>query len=138
MSVLPYMDSIQSTYNKWIRIDTDIFDVIELTVQLSLGTHATIYASFDIANNPGYLNNFIKRYENLSLESASSYKFDIYTSKFVGIGSFITSIDIDFDNRLNLNIRCDVLNTTNIQDRRDELLDDILNNETLINKNNIK
>ena len=110
------------TTSSWIRIDRNTFNVVEASVQLSMGSHAIIYISIDILNNPTYSQFFIKLYE-------SGKKFDLIANKFVGIGSHITQIDIDFNNIINISIRSDLLETKNTQERRDEMIDDILNGE---------
>jgi hypothetical protein len=120
----------------WVRIDNDIFDIEDITIQTSIGTHATIYITLDINSNPTYHKYFIKLYENQNHQTIK--KFKITSSRFVGIGSVIKSIDTDFDNKMNLSILCDILDVTDVQSRRDELLNDLLNDETLVNKKNIK
>jgi len=136
---LPHYSNTNQSKIDWIRIDNEIFNIESLSIQTSIGTHATIYVTLDILSNPTYFNFFIKIYEN---QNHSTYnknsKFTLTSSKFRGIGSIIKSIDTDFDNKMNLSILCDVLDITDIQERRDELLNDLLNDETLINKNNIK
>jgi hypothetical protein len=54
--------------------------------------------------------------------------------KFVAPGSLIKSIDVDFDSNMNITIKSDIFNPVNIQERREEMIDEILNNKTSENK----
>ena len=111
----------------WVKIDNDVFDVIDVTVQLSIGSHTTTYISLDINKNPNYLKYFTNLYENHS-------SFTMSSIKFVAPGSLIKSIDVDFDSNMNITIKSDVFNPVNIQERRDEMIDELLNNKTSENK----
>lgn len=122
---------------KWVKINNDVFHVEDGLVQFSLGSHATIYLTLDISTYNNYQDYFIKLYENQQ-HKVSIEKFTIVSAKFTGIGCLIKSLDTDFNNRMNLSIRCDVLDLSDVQDRRNELLTDLLEDETLVNKNNIK
>ena len=115
----------------WIKIDNDLFDVIDVVVQLSIGSHTTTYISLDINKNTNYLKYFTNLYENHS-------KFTMNSVKFVAPGSLIKSIDVDFDTKMNVTIKSDIFNPVDIQERRDEMIDELLNNETYTDKNNIK
>ena len=121
---------------KWVKIDNDIFHVEDGSVQFSIGSHATIYLTLDISAHKSYQDYFIKLYE--SQQHKISDKFTIASAKFTGVGSLIKSIDTDFNTKMNLSIRCDLLNLADVQDRRNDLLNDLLDDETLVNKNNIK
>lgn len=111
----------------WVKIDNDIFDVVDVTVQLSIGSHTTTYISLDINKNTNYLKYFTNLYENHS-------SFTMSSIKFIAPGSLIKSIDVDFDSNMNISIKSDVFNPINIQERRDEMIDEILNNKTSENK----
>jgi hypothetical protein len=111
----------------WVKIDNDLFDVIDLTVQLSIGSHTTTYISLDINKNPNYLKYFTNLYENHS-------SFTMSSIKFVAPGSLIKSIDVDFDSNMNLTIKSDIFNPVSIQERREEIIDELLNNKTSENK----
>ena len=111
----------------WVKIDNDIFDVIDVTVQLSIGSHTTTYISLDINKKPNYLKYFTNLYENHS-------SFTMSSIKFVAPGSLIKSIDVDFDSNMNLTIKSDIFNPVNIQERREEIIDELLNNKTSENK----
>ena len=41
---------------------------------------------------------------------------------------------VDFDSNMNITIKSDVFNPVNIQERRDEMIDELLNNKTSENK----
>ena len=114
-------------------------------------SHASIYLSVDISKYPSYKDYFIKKYDaqNSSGQLLSSdsnglpswtpvVKFDMMSSKFVARGCMIKSIDTDFTTKINLNIKCDLLETADLQGRREERLEDILNDKTLSNKDDIK
>ena len=118
------MTPIIPSKSNWIRIDGQVFDVEEASVQLSMGSHATMYISLDILKYPSYSNYFIRLYE-------SAKQFNLTAHKFEAIGSNITQIDIDFNSKMNLSIRADILETKNTQKRREEIIDDILKDETL-------
>ena len=111
----------------WVKIDNDIFDVVDVTVQLSIGSHTTTYISLDINKNPNYLKYFTNLYENHS-------SFTMSSIKFVAPGSLIKSIDVDFDSNMNLTIKSDIFNPVSIQERREEIIDELLNNKTSENK----
>jgi hypothetical protein len=111
----------------WVKIDNDPFDVVDVTVQLSIGSHTTTYISLDINKNPNYLKYFTNLYENHS-------SFTMSSIKFVAPGSLIKSIDVDFDSNMNLTIKSDIFNPVSIQERREEIIDELLNNKTSENK----
>jgi hypothetical protein len=69
--------------------------------------------------------------------SASDYKFDISSAEFVANGCIIKSITSDpTTNLIVMDIRSDYSKVKPIDERRDEIIDEILN-ETSDNKNNI-
>jgi hypothetical protein len=111
---------------KWVKINDNVINVEDGSVQLSMGSHASIYLSIDISKNPSYHNFFIKLYESQNSGNTKSSKFDLISSKFQAIGSLIKSIDTDFNNRMNISIKCDYFNPLNIEDRRNEIINDIL------------
>jgi len=136
----------------WIKIDNDVFHVDDVSVQLSMGSHASIYLSIDISKYPSYKDYFIKKYDAQNstsgqvLQSNSNglptwttmIKFDMISSKFIAKGCIIKSIDTDFTTKINLNIKCDMLETADLQGRREERIEDILNDKTLSDKDDIK
>jgi hypothetical protein len=102
----------------WIKIGENIFEIKDISVQLSLMKHATIYLEIDIAKFPTHYDYFIDKYENRKI-------FDIHSSKFMAQGCRIKTIDIEFKSKLNLNIICDILDP-DISERRDHLIEEIL------------
>jgi len=114
-----------------IKIDNEIFDCIDGSVQLSLGSHANITINLDINKNPSYEQFFIKLYE-------SSRSFRIISQKFEAHGTNIKTLDLDFNKkRLNVSFHCDVLNSTDASIRREDALNEILD-KTFNNNEDIK
>jgi hypothetical protein len=111
---------------KWIKINNDIYDIIDGSVQLSVGSHATIHLILDISKNKSYQDIFIKLYESQQNYVGKDTKFTISNAKFIGSGSMIKSIDTDFNSKMNITIRCDYLQTLDIQERRNGLLNDLI------------
>ena len=118
-----------------IKIDNDYFEIMESSVEFSTGTHATIYIRIDITNQPNYLRYFTKMYED---QKTTLKKFTCMASEFEALGCIIKSIDTNFKSIVNLTLRCDLLNLRDIQTKRDEIIEDILNKEqTSDSQNNI-
>lgn len=114
-----------------IEIGNYDFLVREGTVQLSLGIHATIFINIDINKHPEYEDIFFKMYQDKEI-------FNVVAKLFEGRGTRIKSVDIDKTNgQMNLFMRCDVLDSKTIDERRDELLNEVLNIETLSAETNI-
>ena len=111
----------------WIKINNETFFIKDMSIQLSLGVHASIELSFDIKNYPTYSNIFFNKYENKE-------KFNIVGKDFEAKGTIIKTIDTD-KNTMNTSLRCDLLNHKDISERREEIIDEVLNNEQ---NNNIK
>lgn len=111
----------------WIKINDETFLIKDMSIQLSIGSHATLELSFDIKTNPTYSNIFFNKYENRE-------KFNIVGRDFEAKGTIIKTIDID-SNTMNTSLRCDLLNHKDISERREEIIDEVLNNEQ---NNNIK
>jgi hypothetical protein len=111
----------------WIKINDEIFFIKDMSIQLSIGTHATLELSFDIKTYSNYSNIFFNKYENRD-------KFNIVGKDFEAKGTIIKTIDID-TNTMNTSLRCDLLNHKDISERREEIIDKVLNNEQ---NNNIK
>ena len=131
--MIPQSQYSNSAKRLSISIDDQTFEVTSIDVQYSLNVgigHATILIGIDINSNPSYYQYFIKKYE-------ASKKFDLYHRKFIALGSFIKSMDISFDDTMNISIICDVIEASNIQYIRDEIIEDILNSKTLPNNNDI-
>ena len=111
----------------WIKINDETFFIKDMTIQLSIGSHATLQLSFDIKTYPNYSNIFFNKYENRE-------KFNVVGKDFEAKGTIIKTIDLD-TNTMNTSLRCDLLNHKDISERREEIIDEVLNNEQ---NNNIK
>jgi hypothetical protein len=111
----------------WIKINDETFFIKDMTIQLSIGSHATLELSFDIKTYPNYSNIFFNKYENRE-------KFNVVGKDFEAKGTIIKTIDLD-TNTMNTSLRCDLLNHKDISERREEIIDEVLNNEQ---NNNIK
>jgi hypothetical protein len=111
----------------WIKINDETFFIKDMSIQLSIGSHASLELSFDIKTYPNYSNIFFNKYENRE-------KFNIVGKDFEAKGTIIKTIDID-TNTMNTSLRCDLLNHKDISERREEIIDEVLNNEQ---NNNIK
>jgi len=108
--------------NNWIKVDGVIFTVKEYSVQLSIGSHASIEVSFD--NRKDYSDFFFEKYEKRS-------KFNLIGKQFEAKGVHIKGIDVS-SNKINLSLRCDILDNRDISERRDEIIDEVLNNKDKI------
>lgn len=114
----------------WVKINNDVFLFETLAIQTSIGSHVTTNISFDISKHPSYDKKLINLYEG-------NVKFDLETNTYRCLGSLIKSIDIDMNTlKMSLSVRSDILYVLDTQERRDEIIDEVLN-ETLQNKNNI-
>ena len=111
----------------WIKINDETFFIKDMSIQLSIGSHATLELSFDIKTYPSYSTFFFNKYENRE-------KFNIFGKDFEAKGTIIKTIDID-KNTINTSLRCDLLNHKDISERREEIIDEVLNNGQ---NNNIK
>ena len=106
---------------KAFKIDGHIYEYIEGNCQLSIGSHATLYYSFDTNNHKEYKNYFLNKYEIGTI-------FDIVSSKYIAKSSIIKSVDMDNSkNILNLSIRCDILQSLDTKERREDILGELLN-----------
>jgi hypothetical protein len=104
-----------------VKLDNQIYECCTLMTQLSLGSHATITLIIDISNNWEYEKSIIKLYESRKI-------FELITTSSESQGAQIKTIDIDYTKkRIELLLHCDVLVPKNVLDRRNEIIDDILN-----------
>ena len=104
-----------------IKINSEVFSYVDGSCQLTLGSHATLYYSFDINNNPEYKKTLLHLFD-------SRMKFDIISTSYIAKGSIIKTLDIDpKKNILNLTMRCDVLQPLNTDERREDILEQLLN-----------
>lgn len=102
-----------------IKIDDNIYKFNEGSCQLSLGSHATLYYSFDILKNESYKKEILYLFDN-------KIKFNILSSQYVAKSSIIKSIDLD-KNFLNITVKCDILEPLNTEERREDILEQLLN-----------
>lgn len=111
----------------WIKINDETFFIKDMSIQLSIGVHASLELSFDIKTYPSYSNLFFNKFE-------MKEKFNIVGKEFEAKGTIIKTIDTD-NTTMNISLRCDFLNHKDISERREEIIDEVLNNEQ---NNNIK
>jgi len=104
----------------WIKINKEIFFIKDIIIQLSIGSHASLQLSFDIKIYQKYTDIFFGMYENRD-------KFDIVGKEFEAKGTIIKTIDVD-KNTMIVSLRCDLLNHKDISERREEIIDKVLNN----------
>ena len=109
--------------NNWLKIANDTFYVKECDVQLSFESWAILHLTLDIYKYPKYYDEFINIYEGRK-------SFDISTIKFAAQNCRIKTIDIDFGKKISMSIRCENLDTHNLSERRDGIIDDILGDIT--------
>jgi hypothetical protein len=124
----------------WVKIGNEYFDANLINTQLSIGSHANLIVSINTIKNPESYNFFTNWFDSafnvMGSRSgyASQYKKDISCKSFDAKGCFIKAIDFDPNtDNINLDISCDYLQTANISERREEKLDELLN-ETSKNK----
>lgn len=137
--------------NKWFKIGDDNFTARDISIQFSIDTanntfgyakivqsvHQTIDITISVDYNQNNSNYFFNLYDKKNQISASDYKFDISSFEFVANGCIIKSITSDpTTNLIVMDIRSDYSKVKPIDERRDEIIDEILN-ETSENKNNI-
>jgi len=104
-----------------IKIGDKNFYVLECETQLSFENCAIMYLKFDIKNHPEYYDEFISLYDRGKI-------FEIYTMKFKSSHSYIKTIDIEFNRNMSISIRCENIYIHSKSDIRDNLIDEILNN----------
>jgi hypothetical protein len=125
--------------DNWLNIENQFFNADLINTQLSIGSHANLILSLDTVKNPQSYKFFINWFDSGSNRTGitSQYKKDISCKNFDAKGCFIKTIDYDPNtNIINLDVSCDYLSPANISERREEKLDNLLN-ETYQNKNNI-
>lgn len=108
--------------DNWVKVDGVVFNIKEYSVQLSIGSHASIDVSFD--NRKDYSDFFFEKYENKT-------KFNLIGKQFEAKGVHIKGIDVSL-NKIHLSLRCDILDNRDISERRDEIIDEVLNNKDKI------
>ena len=103
---------------KSIKLDGDTYEYHDCQCQLTLGTHANLYLAFDIIKHPEYKKRIISIYE-------SNKRFDIISNRFVSKANIIKLMDIS-SQYINLEIRADILETIPQDKRRDNIIEDLL------------
>jgi hypothetical protein len=124
-----YTNDYNQQYYKHTRIATiqpgrqscDITIVLDLIIQQESYKYITdLYdAQFGVGGRSGY---------------ANDYKFTVVCSSFMAQGSLIKSIDLDPNGLVTLDITSDYVTLVPLDERRDQIIDEILN-ETSNNKN---
>ena len=113
-----------------LKIYDKIYECSNGSVQTSIGTHASMVYIFDIEVNPEYESFFIKLFEQRS-------KFDVSSVYFEAKGVFIKLIDVDFGKKMTITFHSDIYSAKNLSDRREEIIDEILETKTFNNNKNI-
>jgi hypothetical protein len=135
---------------KWFKIDDDKFVAKDISIQYNIDTTTNTFGyakmvqgtrqSIDLTivmennqNNSSYFFNLYSQRGRVGL--ASNYKFDINAYHFTANGCIIRSISTDpLLNTLTMDIICDYSMVIPIDERRNEIIDEILD-KTLKNKN---
>jgi hypothetical protein len=104
-----------------VKIDDRYFVNVEVLIQFTIGSHVDINLKCDIAKNPDYYTFFINKYD-------SNSKFDIYAKDFIASGCHIKAMDISFGEKMNLSITSDYWKKADIQERREEIINELINN----------
>jgi len=125
--------------SSWVKIENEYFDANLINTQLSIGSHANLIISINTIKNPDSYGFFTDWFDFSSERTryASKSKKDVSCKDFDAKGCFIKTIDFDPNtDTINIDVSCDYLQVANISERREEKLDNLLN-ETYPNKNNI-
>ena len=105
----------------WFKINDIIFYPKSFETQTSIINNIgsnLIYIKLDIKSHSMYKSIFMKKFEE-------NKKFNIITSKIFFIGCYIKTIDF-FEDELSIYIGCDYLEYIDICERRDEIINDLL------------
>jgi hypothetical protein len=128
--------------NKWFKIGEDNFTARDISIQFSIDTASntfgyakiieqghqtidiTISVDYNLKNSNYFFNLFDK---SRQYSSASDYKFNLSSAEFIANGCIIRSITSDpTTNLIVMDIRSDYSTIKTLQDRRDEIIDVIL------------
>jgi hypothetical protein len=128
---------------KWFNIGSDKFVSKEISIQYSIDTANNTYGYAKMVHNHGIRtiditiimennqkNNsyFFNLYNQRGVGLATNYKFDINAYHFSAIGCIIRSISTDPQkNELVMDIMCDYSSDIPLNERRDQIIDEILN-----------
>lgn len=107
--------------NKWVKINDDVFFIEDVSMQLTIGAHSSIEMLVDLQKYPEYSDIFFNKFDKKE-------KFNLSSKNFEGRGTIIKSIDIG-NKFLNISMRSDYTDMTPIDERREILIDEILNNQ---------
>lgn len=107
---------------KQIVIDNKVLFYDYLNVSTTFGSSTIIYLEFDLVKYPNYKETLFKLYD------FRRNKFDISTNKFTCTDNVIFSMDYD-KYKLSLQIKVGILTVKNINEIRDNIISDILNND---------
>ena len=100
----------------WVKINCVIFEYESIVTKLSLGSHSLITIQFD------------RRYEDI-LNRLYDSKIDdiiIETVKYQGHGCKVKTIESDFTKSISVTIHCEYLDLSDIQERRDINIENLL------------
>lgn len=130
--------------NKWFKIGDDIFTAKDISIQFTIDTanntygyakiieqnnqtiDLTISVEYNSYNNNYFFNLFDKSKQRGGY--TSDYKFDVTSVDFIAYGCIIRSITSDPNtNIIVMDVRSDYSHVKPIQDRRDEIIDTLLN-----------
>jgi len=137
---------------KWFKIGDDKFVSKDISIQYNIDTanntfgyakmvqetrqniDVTIVMENNQNNSSYFFNLYNQRGVALGKISASNYKFNINAYNFTANGCIIRSISTDpLINTLTMDIICDYSTVVPLDERRNEIIDEILNNKE--NKN---
>ncbi len=112
-----------------VKIKDKVFVFKNEQIQYDTFTSPTISFTFDIVTH-NYKQFFLDLWDNQCSVSSKntfplSYKIDFFTSRYEAIGCFIKMIDIS-DTEIRLSFSCDRYKEVSLQDRRDTLLNKLL------------
>lgn len=105
----------------WVKIAETFYHPMYCSAQLTLGSHATITLGFDINEYPEYRDPLLKIYDT----KISGMVID--TKEYQAFGCCAKTLEVNFNKTLVISFHCDVIGLANIQERRDQKLEDFLN-----------
>lgn len=121
--------------NKWFKINDENFTAIDISLQYTIQgrtpynpglTSCDITISLMAPIGSSDYNYIMNIYDN-SYKNISDYKFEITSDKFKSVGCIIKSINFNPNNNvLTMDIISDYVQTKDVSDRRDEIIDYIL------------
>jgi hypothetical protein len=100
------------------------------SIQTLIGSHESMVYIFDLVTNPEYEPFFIKLFEQ-------RVKFEVSSVYFEAKGVFIKLIDVDFGKKMTITFHSDIFSAKNLSDRREEIIDEILDTKTFNNNKDI-